>query len=491
MQHVYWCAFGLSTASTGDMFPADVTAVVQSTGPSYFLEDRDSYIGYRSPPCYAKQLSYLLSASTTNGTLSASWTRPLTLDPTLLSMHYQDIRRGPLGMTLIAASSADTSAAAQRCAPQMVLHTYCIPGIKVVFPAAEVAAPLPFDGVLRAWGDGTLGAFLAPPLPGNHASFLELLPSGALVAAWFSGGEGQPGCGIAVAVLPAGGAQFSPGRLVSVRPSYSNQNPVLFADTAASPPLLHLFHTSQATGPGGGENTSVILHLTSSDGGAAEFSPPTLFYGAPGAFTRGGVVPLPGGGLMLPAYMSIEGTDYSFALRRAAATGPWVPVNLSQSGDLIQPAVVRLPSGAVSAGAPGSLLRAFLRDEDAIAIYAADSADEGATWGLPTRTVLPNNNAGISARVLRSGAVVMAYNDHAGTDAPRAPLVLSLSSDAGASWPCTRVLQAHDANSSSVGEYSYPALAEDGEGSVWVSYTYNRDTIVVRKLTEAWVREGC
>ena len=132
MNTTFWCAFGVSTASTGDMFPADVVAV-QSTASGFWLEDRDSFIGYRSPPCYATQLSYLLNASLTLGALRAAWTRPLTVSSDLLQQHYQSILTGGQGMTLIAASSADTSAAVQRCNPDMQLHTYCVPGIRVYF----------------------------------------------------------------------------------------------------------------------------------------------------------------------------------------------------------------------------------------------------------------------------------------------------------------------------------------------------------------------
>jgi len=324
-----------------------------------------------------------------------------------------------------------------------------------------------------------MAAFIAPPLPGNHASFLERLSDGTLVVVFFSGGEGQPGCGIAASVLPPHAGVFSKGVLVSQRPNYSNQNPVLYFDAAAR--RLHLYHTSQATGQGGGESTAVLLHLSSTDG-AATWSAPELFYNASGAFTRNALVPLRDGGVLMPLYMSIVGTDYSFVLR-ADAAGAWGgPTALNMSGDLIQPTVVRI--------AGSNTLRAFFRDEDANAIYSCDSADEGVTWSLPARTVLPSNDAGIAARVLGSGALAMVYNNHSGTDLPRSPLVISLSSDDGASWPCTRVLEASDANSSSVGEYSYPAITEVS-GFIFVSYTYNRLTILVRNFTEEWIRSAC
>jgi hypothetical protein len=132
MSTTYWCAFGLSTAGA-DMFPSTVAAVQSAGGGVFYVEDRDSFIGYRSPPCYATQISRLLSASLAGGALLASWTRPLNVSAALHAQHYQDIRLGPAGMTLIAASSSDTSAATRQCNPDMQLHTYCVPGVQVVF----------------------------------------------------------------------------------------------------------------------------------------------------------------------------------------------------------------------------------------------------------------------------------------------------------------------------------------------------------------------
>ena len=62
--------------------------------------------------------------------------------------------------------------------------------------------------------------------------------------AWFSGEkEGASNCSIAIATLTANSNQWSPGRVVSWRVGYSNQNPVLFQDNTTG--ILHLFHSQQ------------------------------------------------------------------------------------------------------------------------------------------------------------------------------------------------------------------------------------------------------
>ena len=71
-----------------------------------------------------------LGGTGADGGLEASWTRPLALPPGLLAAHYLDIQAN---MTVLAASSADTGAAQASCAPQMQLHSFCVPGVPVAF----------------------------------------------------------------------------------------------------------------------------------------------------------------------------------------------------------------------------------------------------------------------------------------------------------------------------------------------------------------------
>ena len=109
---------------------------------------------------------------------------------------------------------------------------------------SQLKATIPYDGIIRRAGDGSSYAFLAPPKTGNHASFIEqMTPSGTLAVAWFSGGEQQPNCSIAVSLLELGSLQFTAGVIVSERVNYSNQNPVLFWDNETQ--ILHLYHTQQ------------------------------------------------------------------------------------------------------------------------------------------------------------------------------------------------------------------------------------------------------
>ncbi len=156
---------------------------------------------------------------------------------------------------------------------------------------------------------------------------------------------------------------------------------------------------------------------------------------------------------------------------------------------LIQPTVVRLSDGKIMA---------YIRSQEG-KIFVSYSDDNGVTWTCPEPTSLPNPNSGIDMVRLRSGKLVLVYNPTVpllkpkklhpawpqrmptGFEVwgPRTPLVAALSPDEGRSWPHRIVLEEGD------GEYSYPAVIQDGEGAIHVVYTYRREAIKHVRLTEA------
>lgn len=104
---------------------------------------------------------------------------------------------------------------------------------------------------------------------------------------------------------------------------------------------------------------------------------------------------------------------------------------MSKRGEyLAQATVVRMPNG--------DLLSFFRsRDKKAPWIFSARSSDDGVTWSTPARTRLPNNNCGIQATVLTSGALALAFNNQHNKKR-RWPLSVGLSYDGGATWPYVR-----------------------------------------------------
>ncbi len=134
-------------------------------------------------------------------------------------------------------------------------------------------------------------------------------------------------------------------------------------------------------------------------------------------------------------------------------------------------------------------------------------------------TELPNNNSSIQASRLADGRIALVYNhssaanaaerrlslydeiededdgatppaDHvppartAFWGAPRAPLMLAISSDGGRTWPDRRLIEDGDGycmtnNSTDKRnrELSYPSVHQSPDGAIHVAFTYHRQAI--------------
>lgn len=128
-------------------------------------------------------------------------------------------------------------------------------------------------------------------------------------------------------------------------------------------------------------------------------------------------------------------------------------------GGIIQPSVVSLG---------GKHLRFYARSRTLAAkVVVADSTDEGLTWSKPRFVDIPNNNSGLDAVGLKDGRVVMILND---TPRGRSPLNLAVSAD-GEHFRMFATLE------QGAGEYSYPAIIQDRNGDLDMTYTWHRTTI--------------
>jgi predicted neuraminidase len=339
-----------------------------------------------------------------------------------------------------------------------------------------------YTGKVRPTGDGRYEAYMIPPFQSNHASFLELLPTGDLLLAWFSGTkEGHSGVAIVVARLPNGTDQWTKAGVVSRRDGYSNQNPVLFYDNRTK--ILHLFHSQQ---PGSklhlqarssnlsAEYDAKIWTLNSTNLGST-WSPPYEQFRKDGSFDRNRVIRRLDGDWMLPIYYSVhEDKDQTSSIQRTSTGTSWTEYAIEGSNYLVQPSVIRPTPGK-------ELLYVYMRDRRAQHIYKSESADDGKEWTKPEKTEFPNNNAGIQARTLMNQHIVLVYNP---TTGPRHPIRISLSEDGGKTWPYYRDLESGDGP-----EYSYPCILQTPDEYIHVTYTFNRKTIKYVKFMEDWIKK--
>ena len=131
---------------------------------------------------------------------------------------------------------------------------------------------------------------------------------------------------------------------------------------------------------------------------------------------------------------------------------------------IIQPTIV--PLG-------GTHLRLYARSHSRSArIAVADSFDLGSTWTQARFLDLPNPNSGIDAVRLRDGRIVLIYNNSSTT---RTPLNLAVSAD-GEHFRMFKTLE------STAGQFSYPAIIQSSDGSLRITYTWQRKTIKYVRL---------
>jgi predicted neuraminidase len=286
--------------------------------------------------------------------------------------------------------------------------------------------------------------------PQTHASTIAETPAG-LVAAWFGGPyEGHPQVGIWLArqvegrwsapVEVARGAD----RFGRAQPCW---NPVLHQ--AAAGPLLLFYKVGASPRRWWG------MLRTSVDGGRTWSAPRRLPRGILGPI-KNKPVALRDGALLCPS--STEHLGWHAHLERTPDLGEsWerlAPLNTRCEFAAIQPCILTYPDGR---------LQVLCRTRQGV-IAECWSSDGGRSWDPMQATSLLNPDSGIDAVSLEDGRAVLAYNP---SQEARTPLCLAVSSD-GHAWRNVLVLE------DGAGEYSYPAIIQADDGSLHVTYTWNR-----------------
>jgi predicted neuraminidase len=382
------------------------------------------------------------------------------------------------------------------------------------------------DGVVRPTDEsGRRQAILPAPQVQNHAANLAVLPDGSLACVWFAGTqEGVADIGVWFSRLE--GDQWSEPVQLSDDPTRSEQNPVLYVHDSQTVSLLW---TSQHAG---NQDTARVLRRISNDGGRSWGPIHTLLPETAdgGVFVRQPIVRLPSGRLLLPIFHCarvpgrkwVGDHDYSGVMVSDDSGDSWREVVVPGSTGCVHMNIGRLSDGT---------LVALYRSRWADAIYRSTSDDDGDSWKAPEPIALPNNNSSIQFVVLPSDRLALVFNESSAAEAaarrtslydeidddglsegaapavevpvadgrsafwgaPRAPMTLAISEDAGLTWPVRRNLEIGDgyclSNNSRDGinrEFSYPTIVAAAD-RLHIAFTRFRQAIEYVEIGPDWI----
>ena len=318
-----------------------------------------------------------------------------------------------------------------------------------------------------------------PTGPYKHpASFTEL-SSGDLYLVYYGGAsEYAIATGVYGARYTAATRKWSAPRLIAADPFRSVGNGVVWQ---APDGVVWLFYVVRW---GETWSTSRVQAKISRDAGAT-WSESYVVSEREGMMVRGRPIVLANGDFLLPAYHEtgndpeVVGADTtSRFLRWDAKATQWRESGIihSKKGNL-QPAAVEIAPGHLIAycrrgGGYGPVTDGYM--------VRSESRDGGRTWTEGRDSAFPNPNSAVDFIRLRSGGLVLVYND---SMSARTPLAVALSTDQDRSWPFRRNLAA------AKDSYAYPVALQTRDGKVHVVYTSNgRKVIEHAVFDEEWLK---
>ncbi|MCT8997461.1 sialidase family protein [Chelativorans intermedius] len=380
----------------------------------------------------------------------------------------------------------------------------------------EIAANM--NGMLMR-RDGGHWAILPADTIQNHAAFLDRLPDGALVCAWFGGTlEGKSDISIYASILDEVAMRWGPVSRLTAEPDRSEQNPVLFT---APHGATWLFNTAQ---PAGNQDKARVFMRPLTRDGDRLIAGPARDTGLPdGTFIRSRPFLRDDGAWVLPLFRCNprDGIRWTGAFDTAAIAVStddgqnWRVIEVPASAGCVHMSPVALGGGRMAA---------FFRRRQADFVHRCESDDGGRNWNAPVPTDLPNNNSSIGVTRLTDRVLGLVCNPVSAASSPsrraslydeldegdnrreaqdgcrpiwgveRAPLSLCLSADEGRTFPIRHVIEDSPGtcltNNSIDGrnkELSYPVLLPRTDGGLDIAYTLYRRAIRHVRLDAATV----
>jgi predicted neuraminidase len=217
---------------------------------------------------------------------------------------------------------------------------------------------------------------------------------------------------------------------------------------------------------------------------ARTWSDPSLLALEAGMMVRNRPIVLADGAYLVPVYHetghdpeAVGRDSTSLFLRFDPKTRAWTETGRIRSPQgNIQPAVVALNDRDLVA----YCRRGGDYDPKTIGfLVRSESHDGGLTWGPGVASRFPNPNAAVDFLKLRSGSLLLVFNN---SMSARTPLTAALSSDHDRTYPHRRnIAEGPDA-------FAYPIAVQARDGAIHVVYTAQRRTVIHRAIfDEAWL----
>ncbi len=306
-----------------------------------------------------------------------------------------------------------------------------------------------------------------PGAPVHHCSTITEAPSGDLLCLWYGGSyESAEDQVLFLSRRTRGSRVWSEPQVVIQNHGQPPGNAVIFTDGLKR--VWIVWGRMESRRPirrGSGWGECRLLYRTSGDDGRT-WSEDRVLPGELGWLPRNVPLRVKSGDLLLPLSGRVDGAYGSFFLRTSDHGATWKRSGVISRGS--QPTLVEREDGALFV-----MMRHSPRSLESV------SMDGGATWEPVARSELKNPGAGIAMTKLRSGMVVLVFNDT--EQEPRSPLSAALSLTEGRTWEKPVQLE------SNPGEYSYPCVVQTADDRIHITYTFRRFAIKHVEINEDWL----
>ena len=320
-----------------------------------------------------------------------------------------------------------------------------------------------------------------PTGPYKHPASMTELSNGDLYLVYY-GGKGEYAVNTAVfgARLRKGTTQWTAPQAIAHDPFRSVGNGVIWE---APDGLVWLFYVVRY---GETWSTSRIQFKVSRDH-AETWSDASVLSQDEGDMVRGRPIVLADGDYLLPIYHetghdpeSVGPDSTSLFMKFNPARKTWTKTGAIRSArGNIQPAVVQLEDGRLLA----YCRRGGDYDPKTIGyIVRSESHDGGRTWSEGKDSNFPNPNAAVDFLKLRSGRLLLIFND---SMSRRTPLTAALSPDQDRTWPIRRNIA--EGNN----DFGYPSVFQAHDGRIHLVFTSDRRSVVNHAVfDEDWLTTG-